>query len=115
MRNAGARRVIIEAMFAAERFDPGVLLQILWRDILNVVIDREHRLRRIRDRGRADLLKLWNHGAGVVVRHHMARTNRNEISRAHLGARGKSVSVSRRDLLDERQAHIDNSRPSSSP
>ena len=88
-----------------ERFDLGVFLQILRRDILNVVIDREHRLRRIRDRGRADLLELWNHGAGVVMRHDMARTNRNEISGAHDGSRRKSISVSCGNFLDEREAH----------
>ena len=89
-----------------ERFDLGVLLQILRRDILNVVIDGEDRLRRIRDRRRADLLKLRNHRAGIVMRHHMTRPNRNEISRADHGSRGESVSVSRGNFLDEREAHI---------
>ena len=71
-----------------ERFDLRVLLQILRRDILNVVIDGEYRLRWIRDLRRADLLKLWNHRAGVVMRHHMARPNRDEIARAHDRLRG---------------------------
>ena len=39
MRNPGARRIKVDAVFAGERFDLGVLLQILRRDILNVVID----------------------------------------------------------------------------
>src|ERR1700682_1416343 len=105
MRNAGAWRVVIDPVFAGERFDPGVLLQILRRDILNVVIDGKDWLRRICNRGGADLLELWNHGAGVVMRHHMTRTNRNEISRADHGSRGESISVSRGNLLDEREAH----------
>ncbi len=87
MRNAGAGRVEIDAVLARERLDLGVLPQILRRDILNVVIDGEHRLRRIRDRRRANLLELRHDRAGVVVRHHMARTNRDEIPRAHDGCR----------------------------
>ena len=37
-------RVEIDAVLAGERFDLGVLPQILRRDVLNVVIDREDRL-----------------------------------------------------------------------
>jgi hypothetical protein len=73
---------------------------------LNVVIDGEDRLRRIRDRRCADLLELRNHRAGVVVRHHMARTNRNKISGAHHGSRCESIRVSCGDFLDECEAHI---------
>src|SRR4029077_17310931 len=91
---------------AGERFNLGVLLQILRRDILNVVIDREHRLCRIRDCRGTDLLELWNHGTGVVVRHHMERTDRNEIAGAHHSSRGESISVSCSNLLDERETHI---------
>jgi len=73
MRNAGARRVKIDPVLLGERFDLRVLLQILRRDILNVMIDGEDRLRWIRNLCRADLLKLWDHRAGVVMRHDMAR------------------------------------------
>src|SRR4030095_15973340 len=99
MRNAGARGVKIDSVFTRERFNLRVLLQILRRDILNVVIDGEDRLRWICDLRRADLLKLWNHRAGVVMRHHMTRPNRDEIPGAHNRARSKSVSVSRSYLL----------------
>ncbi len=102
MRNAGTRRVKIDPVLVRERFDLGVLLQILRRDILNVVIDGEHRLRRIRDRRGADLLELWDHRAGIVMRHHVARTNRNEIAGAHHGSRGESISVTCSNLLNER-------------
>src|SRR3984893_15538930 len=101
MRNSGARRVIVDAVLAGERFDLGVLLQILRRNVLNVVVDGEHRLRRIRNRGGADLLELWDHRAGVVMRHHMSRANRNEISRVHYSSRRESISMSRGNLLDE--------------
>ena len=93
-------------MLASERFDPGVLLQILRRNILNVVIDGEHRLRRIRNRSRADLFELGNHSAGVVVRHDMTRANRNEIAGADHRSRSQSVSVTRSNLLNERETHI---------
>src|SRR6266404_2399281 len=106
MRNAGARRVKINAVLAGERLNLGVLLQILRRDVLNVVIDRENRLRRIGDFRRADLFEFWNDRAGVVMRHHMARTNRNEIARAYYSARSKSIRMTRGNLLDQRETHI---------
>src|SRR5205814_9337353 len=103
MRNAGTRRIKIDSVFVGERFNLGVLLKVLRRDILNVVIDCEHWLRRIRDRGGADLLELWNYGARVVMRHHMARTNGNEISGTDHGSRGESIRVSCGNLLNKRQ------------
>src|SRR6266508_1834162 len=106
---------MVDAVFAGERFDLGVLLQILRRDILNVVIDGEHGLRRIGDRGRADLLELWNHRAGVVMCHHMARANRNKISSRHDRARSQSISVACRNLFNEREAHTNYLTSSSSP
>src|SRR5207248_5505778 len=93
MRNAGAWRVKIDSVFTRERFNLGVLLQILGRDILNVVIDGEYRLRWVRDRRRADLLELWDHRAGVVMRHHMTRANRNKIAGVHHRIRSESISV----------------------
>ena len=74
--------------------------------VLDVVIDREDRLRRIRDRGCADLLELRNHRAGVVMRHHVARTNRDEIAAANHRSRRQSIRVPRRNLLNKRQTHI---------
>src|SRR6266481_7446396 len=105
MRNAGARRVKIDAVLPAERFYLGVFLEILRRDILNVVIDCENRLRRIGDGGGADLFELWNYCAGIVVRHHVTRANRNEISGAHDSFRREAVSVTCSNLFYERQAH----------
>ena len=83
MRNAGAGRIKIDPVFSGERVDLRILPQIFRRHVLNIVIDREYRLRRISDFRRADLLELGNHRAGVVVRHHMTRPNRNEIPRAN--------------------------------
>ena len=59
-------------------------------------------LRRIGNSRRADLFEFRDHGAGVVMRHDMARTNRNEISGPHHGSRGKSISVPCSNLFDER-------------
>src|SRR5205823_11332603 len=106
MRNAGARRIKIDAVLAGKRFNLGVLLQILRRDILNVVIDGEYRLRWVRDRGRADLLELWDHRAGVVMRHHMTRANRNKIACPHHRIRSEPISMPCGNFLDECEAHI---------
>ena len=106
MGNAGAGRVKVDAVLVGELLDPGVLRQIFRRDILNVVIDGEHRLCGIRDRRRADLLELWDHRAGVVMRHHMTRMNRNKIAGAHHGSRSESISVASGNLFNEREAHI---------
>ncbi len=106
MRNASARRIKVDAMFVGECFDPGVLFQILRRDILNVVIDGEHWLRLICDARRTDLLELRNHRAGIVMRHHMTRTNRNKIARAHHRTGGEPVSMSSGNFFDKREAHI---------
>src|ERR1700736_4566222 len=110
MRNAGASWVKVDAVLASKLLDVGILLQVLRRDILNVVIDRENRLGRIRDRGRPDLLELGNDGAGVIVRHHMARPNRNEISSAHHRSRSQSVSVACGNFFDEREPHYYSSK-----
>ncbi len=106
MRNAGAGRVKIHALFASERFDFGVLLQILRRDVLNVVIDRENRLRGVRNRRRPDLLELWHHRGGVVMRHDMTRPNRNEISGVHLRADRDSIRMPRCNFFDEGETHM---------
>ena len=102
MRDAGARGIEIDAVLACERFDLSVLLQILRRDILNVVIDCENRLRGIGDFRRADLLELGNHRSGVVVRHHVARANRNEIAGADDCARSEAIRVTRGNFFDQR-------------
>src|SRR5437868_5456002 len=100
MRNPGASRVKVDSVFLGESFDLRVLLQILRRNVLNVMIDGEYRLRWICDFRRADLLKLWNYRPGVVMRHHMTRPNRDEIARPHHRAGSESIRVSRRNLLN---------------
>ena len=102
MRDAGARRVKVDPVLTSEHFNLRVLLQIFRCDILNVVIDGEHRLCGICDRRSADLFELWNYRAGIVVRHHMTRTNRDEIASPHHGSHGESISVSRGNLFDQR-------------
>src|SRR5207249_7487678 len=106
VRDTGARRIKIDAVLAREHFDLCVFLQVLRRRVLDIVIDGEDWLRRVGDRSRADLLELRDHRAGVVVGHHMTRTNRNEIATAHHRAGSESVSVARRNFLNKRQAHI---------
>src|SRR5437868_15067406 len=100
MGDASARRVKIDPMFPGEGIDFGVLLQILRRDILNIMIDGEDRLRWIRDLRRADLPKLWNNRAGVIMRHHMTRPNRHEFACVADFARRKSIGLYRRNLIN---------------
>src|SRR5207302_10352739 len=85
------------------------------RRVLNIVIDRKDRLRRIGNLGRADLFELRNNRAGIVMRHDMARTNGNKISRAHNRPSRESVSMSRGNLFNESQTHVRLSIPVSSP
>src|SRR6266513_302409 len=106
MGNAGSRWVEIDAVLARERLDLRILRQIFGRSILDVVIDREYWLCRIGNRCGADLFEFRNHRAGVVMRHYVARANRNEIAAAHLCSRSKSIRMTRRNLFDEREAHI---------
>src|SRR5437016_13381963 len=40
------------------------------------------------------------------MRHHVSRTNRDEITAAHHRPRSKSIRVARRNLFNQRQAHI---------
>src|SRR5436190_21310611 len=111
MRDAGARWVKINIMFAGESLDLRVLGQIFRRSILDVMIDGEHWLRRICDRSRADLLELRDHRAGVIVGHYMTWTNRDEIATANRRARRESISMTRRNLLNQRQSHTSSSFP----
>jgi hypothetical protein len=102
MRDAGARRIKVDAVIACERFNICVLFQILRRNILNVVIDGEYRLRRIGNRCRADLLEFRNHRAGVVMRHHVARPNRDKVATPHHRIGSEPVSVASGNLLNQR-------------
>src|SRR6266496_1385583 len=105
MRNASARVIKIDPVLSGECLDLRVLLEIFRRDILNVVIDGENRLGRVSDLRRANLVELRDYGAGVVVGHHMARTNRNKIATANHLARSESIRVACSDFLNEREAH----------
>src|SRR6187399_1585360 len=98
MRNTRSRWVKIDVVLASESFDLCVLRQIFGRSILDVVIDGKHWLCRIGNRCRADLFEFRNYRAGVVMRHYMARANRDEISAAYLCSRSKPIRMPRRNL-----------------
>ena len=93
MGNAGSRWVEIDAVLARERLDLRILRQIFGRSILDVVIDGEDWLCRIGNRRRADLFEFRNHRAGVVVRHYVARANRDEIAAVHLSCPSRAMAV----------------------
>ena len=107
VRNAGARRIKIDAVLVRERFDLRVLRQILRRSVLDVVIDREDRLRRIRDRGCADLLELSESPRPCchASSHGADESRRNLRLRTTVPAR-QSIRVPRRNFLNKRQTHI---------
>src|SRR4029078_6309468 len=105
MRNARSRWVKIDVVLARECLDLRVLRQIFGRSILDVVIDGEDWLRGGGNRRRADLFEFRNYRAGVVMRHYMARANRDEISAAYLCSRSKPIRMPRRNLFNKCQAH----------
>jgi hypothetical protein len=105
MRDARARGIKVDAMLFRERVDLRVLAEVLRRDVLDVVIDREHGLTRVVDAGRADLFELGDDRARVVVRHHVLRPDRHEVARAHELAGREAHRVARRDLFDKRLSH----------
>src|SRR5439155_17451888 len=95
-----------DTVLARERLDLRIFSQIFGRSILDIVIDGEDWLCRIGNRCRADLFEFRNYRAGVVVRHYMARANRNEITAAHLCSRRKSIRMTRCNLFNKCKAHI---------
>src|SRR6266496_3554510 len=111
MRNARTWRIKIDAVLAGERFDLRVLRQILRRSILDVMIDGKDWLRWICDASRPDLLELWDYRAGVVVCHHVTRTNGDEIATVNHRAGRESIRMTRRNLLNQRQTHISSDFP----
>ncbi len=70
------------------------------------MIDGEHWLPWIGDRRRSNLLELWDHRPGVVMRHHVTRANRDEVAATNHCTGSESVSVARGDFFNQRQAHM---------
>jgi len=75
--DAGARGMEDDPLFAGEALYLGVLGEVLRGGVLDVVVEGEDRLPRVCDPGRADGAELGQHGAGVVVGHHVRGAHRD--------------------------------------
>ncbi len=75
-----------DAFLAGERLDLGVLLEVGLGAILDVVVEGEDRLPGIGHVLGADGAELGQHRSGVVVGHHVRRSDGDHVAREHLGA-----------------------------
>jgi len=108
MADAGAGRVEVDALLSGEGLDLAVLGQVGLRLVLNVVVERENRLARIVDAIGTDGAKLLHDRGGVVVSHHVARSQRYDIAGAHRAIRTlRHVALG--NLLNDRLTHVANS------
>jgi hypothetical protein len=73
-------RIEIDSMLASERLYAAVLLKILFRNVLDVVVDREDGLTRIENVICTYRGELVDDGRCVVVRHHVSRPERHHVS-----------------------------------
>jgi hypothetical protein len=78
----GAGRVEVHALLPREALDGAILGEIALRTILDVVIEREDGLSRIRDARCPNRPELVQRRGGIVVRQHMARPDGDEITGA---------------------------------
>ena len=99
--DARAGRIEVDAVFACELLDAGVLPEILGGEVLDVVINGIDRLRRIMDLLGADGLELLHDGRRVVVRHDVLWMDAYEITRVDRA----SPAVHGGDLFNERLWH----------
>ena len=86
MRDACARGIEVDTVFCCKHADFCILSKIVGRDILDVVVNRKHRLIRIEDARGTNRLELRNHRARVVVRHDVLGADHHELALTHDGA-----------------------------
>src|SRR5215471_12227642 len=104
MANASTDGVEIGSVFCGEAFDRVVFLEIGLVMILNVMVEGKDELLGIEDSLGADCLELANHGRGVVMCHHMKRTNRDKVAGTN-GAIGPIDQMGLSNFLDNRLRH----------
>jgi hypothetical protein len=102
--DAGAGGVEVDAVLSGEGLDLAVLAEILLARVLDVMVEREHRLCRVGHARRADPFELRHHGRCVVVSHHVVRSDREEVPGAQ-GAVRSFGHVRLSDLLDDSLTH----------
>lgn len=81
--DATPRWVEVDAMLAGKAFDGGIPVEIPFRAVLHVVVERKDGLGRVGHACDTQGLKLAEHGVRVVVRHHVGGPDDDEIARAH--------------------------------
>src|SRR5437870_2209687 len=102
--NAGTGGIKIHPVLLGECLNRAVLLLIRLILILNIMVERKHKLRGIMNLLRADLLELAHDRRRVVVCHDIARMNGDEVSRSQRPLR-PFRSVRLRDLFDNGLTH----------
>ena len=73
MSDASTRRIEIYTHLGCELFDAGIFLEVGLAVVLDIVIQREHRLAGIRHRSGPYALELAHDGAGVVMGENVSR------------------------------------------
>ena len=107
MPDATPRGVERDPVLARERFDRSVLGEVRLRLVLDVVIQRKHRLLRIEDARRPDGLELLHDRGRVVVRHDVIGTQDDEVPGPDRAGRRPVGEVRLDDLLDDCLTHVD--------
>ena len=102
--NSRSGRIESDSVCCRELLDPCVFVEVRVRPVLDVVIQHEHGLVRIRDGCRADGRELLHDRGGVVVRQHMARSDGYDIPRPE-GPGRPLHQVTLSDALDHRLTH----------
>ena len=110
MPDAFAGGVEHDALLTSEVLDGLVLGEIGLAGVLNVVIEREDRLRGIRHRVGPDGSELGQNGAGVVVGHDVKGPDGDDVAGSHLVAVGKIDRVGLRYFFGDRLRHVFNSK-----
>ncbi len=104
--NAGAGGMKDDPLVAGEGLDHGVLVEVGFGPILNVVVEGEDRLRRISHVLRTDGSELGKHRAGVVVGHDVRRAHRHHVTREDLSTLFESHRVRLDYFLCDRLCHL---------
>jgi hypothetical protein len=91
--DAGPGREERHPLVVGELLDAPVLGQVFFTGVLDIVVEREDRLRRIGDPFRSDGPELGHDRAGVVVGHDVERPHGDHVARSDFVSRWKPLRV----------------------
>ena len=100
-----ASGIEVDSLLPGEGFDRGVLRQVGWRLVLDIVIEDEDRLAGILHPRRTDGAELLHHRRGVVVGHDVPGSNREKIPGTQRPVPWPVGHVPLGDLLDHGLCH----------